>query len=294
MPILLSVETATRPTLSEPAFHADDGEQVAGYRTLSALAIVSLIFGLASILCLASRLFLVLPLVGIAISLVALRRITAHDGVLGGRGAAITGLVLCVVFGVATISRDAVTRHLRTAQAEEFGREWLNLLIRGEVQPAFRMTVESTRPAPTPEPGVPAPSTPASPYDEFLKHSFVKALSAAGPDAHVEFLRDVEILPQLRDQFAVRQQFRVTAGGAGADEQSGRQPVDVILALQRSRVHGQPQSRWMVAAFEMTSGGDVQAESEHADHSHADHHHVGDHAGHDHTGHDHSQHTEEQ
>ena len=40
--------TGTSPTVTSPAFHANDPEQTTDYRTLSVLAIISLVFGLAA------------------------------------------------------------------------------------------------------------------------------------------------------------------------------------------------------------------------------------------------------
>jgi hypothetical protein len=257
----LIVDTATRIPSSEPAFHAEDVELVADYRTLSALAIIGLLFGLASVHCLASQLFLVVPLIGAAISLMALRRIAMSDGLLGGRGAATAGLVLCVACGLAAISRDAVTRHLRTRQAEQVGRNWISLLLAGDTGTAFRLTVESSRPAPPPEPGMPAPQ--ANPYEEFRKHSLVQAISTIGSDSQIEIVRTLRYVPETHRQFVVAQQFSIVpseaatdADEAATDADPNLRPVQANLTLQRSWLRGERKSRWLVAAYELTPAKD--------------------------------------
>src|SRR6476620_3954579 len=113
-----STSTTTTPS---PVFHGDDPEQTTEYRTLSVLAIISLVMGLAAPLAVAAPFLLAIPLFGIAVSLVALRRIAVSGGVLAGRWAATLGLVLCVASAVLPISHDMIQRAIRVHQAETFG-----------------------------------------------------------------------------------------------------------------------------------------------------------------------------
>ncbi|HVT26670.1 MAG TPA: hypothetical protein VHE81_01505, partial [Lacipirellulaceae bacterium] len=142
--------TGTSPTVSTPVFHADDPEQATGYRTLSVLAIISLMFGLASPLAFGGPLLKGIPLFGIAVSLLALRRIAVSGGVLAGRWIAIVGLVLCVACGIAPFSRDLVQHSIRTSQTEKFGRNWIALLTSGKAKQAFHLTIDGNRPVPKP------------------------------------------------------------------------------------------------------------------------------------------------
>ncbi len=181
--------TGTTSTVSAPVFHTDDPEQASGYRTLSVLAIISLIFGLASPLSLGGPLLKAIPLFGIAVSLLALRRIAISGGVLAGRWAALAGLMLCVAFAVIPFSRDVVERSIRTHQAEEFGRRWIDLLASGKLEQAFHLTVDGTRPAPKPEPGAPPPKT--TPYQDFLNQPIIKELHADRCKRDDSFRRNV-------------------------------------------------------------------------------------------------------
>src|SRR5688572_8269686 len=92
------VETASEFSATQvPAIHAEDLDQVANYRSMSGLAIVSLLLGLLAPVCFAAPVFLAIPLFGTALSLFALRRIAASEGALAGKWAATAGLALCVV-----------------------------------------------------------------------------------------------------------------------------------------------------------------------------------------------------
>src|SRR4051794_40807962 len=105
--------TGSPSKLSSAAFHSDDTDEAIQYRSVSALALVSLVFGLLSPLSFGMPLLIVIPLFGIGVSIVALRRIAASEGALTGSWAAIVGLFLCIAFALAPFSRDAVVRWTR-------------------------------------------------------------------------------------------------------------------------------------------------------------------------------------
>jgi hypothetical protein len=231
-------------TSAGSAFHSDDVEHVASYQSLSILAIFSLIVGLLSPLCLLWSGFLALPLVGIVLSLLAIRRIATSDGQLAGRGAAIAGLSLCVAFGVMSFSHQSITRYLRSNQAEEFGREWLALIAANDTNRAFKATYDGNRPLPPPEPGAPAPTT--TPYEDFLSSTLIKKILAAGKDAKIQFADTLEFTWQAQSSFLVKQRFNVTPQTGDADSR-----VAIDLTMHRARYRGEAIPRWLVTSFEM-------------------------------------------
>lgn len=234
--------------MSEPAFHTDDLEQVAEYRSVSALAIISLLFGLASPLCLVWPLLLVIPLVGAALSLVALLRIAASDGVLAGRWAAVAGLALCVGFGAAAITRERVTRLLRTRQAAAFAHDWIAMVVAGGTEPAFRLTVDAARPAPrSADPALSAPDV-VEPYDAFLERPVIQRLMAAGSDARIQFVETTSYQQPSRSQIVVHQRFTITPPPAAGD--SPEPAFDVVVSLQRSRLPREQHRRWLISQVE--------------------------------------------
>jgi hypothetical protein len=251
--VVVEMSTGTELPTYEPAFHADDAEQVASYRTVSALAVIGLVFGLASPLCFAWPLFVAIPLVGAVICTFAARRIEASDGALAGRWIAMVGLVLCVFSVTAAVSRNLVTRTIRTTQAEAFGREWIGLLLAGDSEEAFRRTVFGNRPdTRIPEPGTPAPTQ--TPQQQFLDHPIVAKLATAGADSTIQPAETITYEPQAGRQFVIQKRFVVIPPESGGEPHSDR--IDVLLTLQRSRLAGELRPRWLVAGHELAPAAD--------------------------------------
>jgi hypothetical protein len=242
------VETKATSTIHEPAFHADDLE-VANYRTLSGLAIVSLVFGLAAPVAYAFPVLLAIPLFGIAVSLLALRRIDTSDGALTGRGAAITGLVLCVASVCATLGYAQMSRFLHVRQAEAFGRQWITLVSSGQLDQAFKLTVTGSRPEPPPTPGAPVPKE--TPFETFTSNAVIQRLADAGAGAEVHLAETTSYDRMPGRQCYVTQRFTVTPAEAASPTASGSGPaVDALLTLQRSRRPGETHLHWLVTNFQ--------------------------------------------
>ena len=236
--------TGTSTRASAPAFHADDLEETTNYRSLSVLAIIGLLFGLASPLCFGAPLLMIIPIIGIVISILALRQIAASDGTLAGTWAAATGLILCVAFAVAPFTRSYVLQTMRTQQADVFARQWLSEMVAGKTEQAYRLTTDSLR---RPAPQEPGDNTPRpDPYTTFLDLPLVKALTAAGPDAEFRPEQPVSYDAQSFHRVYVRQRYRITpkAGDANA------QPLVVDVTTQRAKLPGEDASRWLVQSFD--------------------------------------------
>ncbi len=123
-----------------------DGEAVE-YRALSATAVLGLILGLLSPLWVADSLMWVVPvpLLGIVISTLALRRIAHNWPDLIGRNAARIGLCLSLIFCVAApvnwFAYDRMIRH----EARQFSRLWLDYLRAGRPELAHQLTLAPER-----------------------------------------------------------------------------------------------------------------------------------------------------
>jgi hypothetical protein len=237
--------TGTSHPATAPVFHGDDPEQTTEYTTLSVLAIIAFVFGLAAPLAIAGPFLLAIPFFGIAVALVALRRIAVSGGVLSGRWLATIGLGLCVASAVLPISHTLIQRAMRQHEAEVVGRNWVTLVTSGELKKAFQLTVDSTRPAPPPEPG--APPKPA-PYDAFINHPVIKALQAAGKDAEIRIRDTIEFQAASYRNFTVRQLYEVTPAPASSSGSSAK-PIEFILSIQRATLARESMSRWMITAY---------------------------------------------
>ncbi len=228
-------------------FHTDDVQSLDGYRTLSVLALVSFVIGLAAPLAFAAPLARAIPLIGIGVALVALRQIAVSGGFLAGRWAATAGLALSVASLLSVLSYSQVTRFLQVRQAEEFGRSWLATLQSGDTERAFRLTSQGAQPEPPMEgPGGPPPK---NPYDEFLANPVIGQLtqSAAGP-IYVENTYSYDIGGP--GQCWVGQRFAVTPDSANPNRTGPPPgPIRVDLRMQRGRLPGEASPRWLVVSY---------------------------------------------
>jgi hypothetical protein len=240
-----NMATGTSRTVSAPVFHGNDPEQITEYRTLSVLAIISLIMGLAAPLAVAAPFLLAIPLFGIAVSLVALRRIAVSEGVLAGRWAATIGLVLCVASAVLPISHDLIQRTIRINQAEKFGLDWVAMVTSGNTKEAFRHTVDGTRPMPPAEPN--APPKP-NPYETFVGQPVIKMLQAAGVGADIRIRDTVDYQAANWRSITVRQLYSVTPGSTASAGANSR-PTEFVLSVQRATLPRESMSRWLVTSY---------------------------------------------
>ncbi len=240
--------TGSSNTTSSTVFHGDDYEQASDYRSLSVLAILSLVAGCIAPVAYIAPFLLVFPLVGIALALLALRQIAVSDGLLAGRWAAIIGLVLSIASVVLPFSHYLALRTMRMNEAQAFGRRWVELVTAGKMEEAFQLTIDSTRPNAPPEPG--APPTPA-PYQLFIDLPIIKELKSAGAGANIEVRETLEYKPENYRVMTIRQLYRVTAA-AGAPSQ----PIDVVLTIVRGVLPRDNMSRWMISRYEPKTADD--------------------------------------
>lgn len=256
------METSTRTSVmndNDVLVHPD--EEIT-YRSVSVLSIVGLVVGLAAPLSLVAPLLWVVPIVGAAISLAAILRIASSDGALVGRGAALVGLVLCVVSISAAASRSGFAKYFVSRQAREVVLEWVAALQAGHSQQAFELTVEGARQSSTPASetqvqgdeqgnqrgGEPEPDdAPAgSPLEKFLENPVVHFLMTDGANAQASFDRDLAVEFGARGEVHIQQQF--TLRWTGSDETTP--PVNVQIILTRSGSLASAASRWLVSDFQ--------------------------------------------
>lgn len=171
----------TSPThpASPPALRLALDEPTESYRSVSVLAVCGLLFGLASILAWTHPLLWSIPLVGLVICALALRKL-AHDAPnLVGWKAAWLGLALSLVLGSAAITRWTVHHFLVEREAVRVGEMWLEDLRAGKTYAAHQLTLVpmgrlatgSSLPAGYDD----APQLLAQ-YQEFVDSSLVKAI----------------------------------------------------------------------------------------------------------------------
>lgn len=140
-------------TTDHPSPHLPWGEAVeedlSGYRSVSATAVGGLILGLLSSLAFSHPLYWALPIVGVLVNIMALRRIAHHAPLLFGKRAALLGLSLSLCFGLAAPSRAGIETWYYHTQARQFTMRWFTLLMRREPERALQMTVGKRMRLPT-------------------------------------------------------------------------------------------------------------------------------------------------
>ena len=119
--------------------------EVAQYQSFSSLAVVGLIFGLLSVFALVDPMAWVLPLLGLLLGGLALRRIAKNSPALVGRKVAIVGLVLSLLFGGAAMGEWCAHRWLLRSQARQFTQTWFDLLRHQQPHKAYQLTQHPNR-----------------------------------------------------------------------------------------------------------------------------------------------------
>ncbi|MGD0137685.1 MAG: DUF4190 domain-containing protein [Tepidisphaeraceae bacterium] len=99
---------ADSATDSDPLLHLHKMSTTAGlgsqdYVAVNVTAVIAVLFGLASLLAIASPVLLIFPLVGVALGVVALRQVKQSNGTQTGAGLAILGLALSGIITAALL-----------------------------------------------------------------------------------------------------------------------------------------------------------------------------------------------
>ncbi len=113
-----------------------DAQELASPLPISRLAFLAPIIGLLSGLACFHHVLLVLPMLGIIIALMALRRTSPPDAIFVGRRAAVAGLTLSLFFGALATSKLYLERYLVCQQAVQFSEDWVNIIRSGNLPQA--------------------------------------------------------------------------------------------------------------------------------------------------------------
>lgn len=247
------VEPTVQTTVSPLAHPAGGNGEALEYRTLSVLAIVSLVLGLASPLCLLAPLLLAIAYFGAATSIVALRRIASSGGLLAGRGVALAALALSVASLGAFYGRDLATRQLLTHQAKTVALQWFELLQTGQAEQALELTVRRAPAAPQAEPGEAADKsdTESIALANFRENPLVRNLSTVGKRAAVRWSRNLSLEAEPHGLGTVEQLYSVTS----VDPKQAA--FEARLTLQRARKTGRDRPTWLITDYGLAGASPV-------------------------------------
>jgi hypothetical protein len=198
---------------------------LANYRALPGQAVIGLLLGLLSPLALIDPLLWSVPLLGIFVSVWALRRIKKNPSAIAGRKRALCGLTLALLSLAAAPTDRIAYRRIVQHQATQVADTWFRFLQQERPQAAAAMVdlppVSSRPPAPGQDAAQPVE------VDRFAMTPVAKVLLQMGPRAQVRFFRPVAQERQGHVN-TVDLMYAVTYDDAGE-----RKSFFVIVKLQR-------------------------------------------------------------
>ncbi len=234
------------PNLTHPPAAAEDPE--AGYRSIEPWAVGGVLLGLLSAVSLLGTMLWLVAAAGTVANLVALARIR-RDTFRDGRGAALLGLGLSVVFAVTPVARWATTRWLLTRQARPVADHFLKFLAEGSPEKAMDLRL-------SPYSRMPLDDRLWSRFRQdkdlqgdlrkFVRHPPVRTLLALGSRADVRFYRTAAVLTE--GPRAVVSLY-YTATIANEDDRNKKTTFFLNVILERKSVVPLDVNPWRVIDF---------------------------------------------
>jgi hypothetical protein len=185
-----------------PDVHITDAEdaQLAAYRPLAGQAVLGLIGGLLAPLAMIDPLMWAVPVFGLVFSWWALRRIRRYAPAMAGRGMALCGLFLSVLFLATASSEWLAYRAIVRREARQFAPLWFRYLAQDEPQKAHQLTMPPAFRQPLDDrlwAAYRKSDDLREGLQSFVGNPLVKTLLALGPKAQVRFYRSAG---QARDR----------------------------------------------------------------------------------------------
>lgn len=127
--------------LREPQFSAELPEDLVEYRPVSHLAIAAFVTAVLSISAIFSPLLLFVPVIAIVLALAALSSIKRDRRPVAGKTLAFVALAGGIFFGSWAVTRSATRSQLISGQAQNYARQWLEMVRRGELEKAHQLSL---------------------------------------------------------------------------------------------------------------------------------------------------------
>jgi hypothetical protein len=256
------------PKQDVPAPHEPGDAESAEYRSVSALAVISLIVGSLGFAVLFEPIAWVLAAVGLMLAAVAWFRIERSEGALVGRKVAIAAILVSDVFLVAA-PIEAWRYHCRVeAEAVEFAERWFDVLREHDGEMAYLLTLRPEYRRRMVETGDPTVDERYQGNLEFyLGQPIIKKLLSLG-DRAKPHLESTVAYERLDDTDYVGLRYRVDDSGPNPQPS-----FDVAIALQRiRRPPGKDapfgrigRASWLIIKAGEPADDDEHDESEHGD-----------------------------
>jgi hypothetical protein len=239
--------TDSAPT--RPAAEFDDRER--DYRTVEPWAIVTVVLGAVSVAALLDPILWLVPLLGLGAGIVALSRLHG-DTNRTGRPAALAGLALSIVFGIAPVAQMATTWILLSRQAREVSGQFLEFLREQSPEKAMMLRF--------------APDQ-RRPFDDllwtfykndneakqnlqtFVEHPLVKALLLLGEKSEIRFYKTVRVGNE-GSRGLVSTLYTVTYPDDDPQRPGGKKTFFVNLLMERRPTENPNINPWRVSNIE--------------------------------------------
>jgi hypothetical protein len=181
------------PKLALPTATAEDPE--AGYRSIEPWAVGGVLLGLLSAVSLLDTMLWLVAAAGVVANVIALARIR-RDSFRDGRGAALLGLGLAIVFAVAPVAQWATARWLLTRQARPVADHFLKFLTEDSPEKAMDLRLSPYRRLPLDDKlwsRFREDKELRSELRSFVRDPTARTLLALGPRADVRFYKTASV-----------------------------------------------------------------------------------------------------
>lgn len=219
---------------SDPQISSLDEKPLTGYRGISVAAVLTLALGIASSLALVHPFLWVVPLITIVTAVAALRAISIEGSNLTGRGLALAGMSLALLFGLWAPTRVISRQWQLYHQGQVFAEEWLDLVRAGKLQEAHQLALPRAERQP---PGTKLETVYEQSEDlkkrfkNFFAEKPVKTMAARGDQATYAYAGGMGVSPRefLTEHIALGYTMRYEDNG-----QPRTQPLRIVLDRDES------------------------------------------------------------
>jgi len=111
------------------------------YRPVSGMAVASGVFGVLSLAVVFHPSFIILPALGVAFAVIAVRDLATPDSIKIGRLAACAGLGLSLFFASVGLTRSLTKTWIANRRAQQTAAGWVDALLHGRILDAHAMLV---------------------------------------------------------------------------------------------------------------------------------------------------------
>jgi hypothetical protein len=239
------------PPIREPASSDSQEADLARYHSYSGMAVAGLFLGMLSVVAFWHPILCCVPAAAALVNIFALRRIAHFAPELAGRGMALAGLGMSLMFGIAAPTRLGVVSENERAQARSVALQWFAYLRDGQPEMAAQLQLDpGHRKLPGDDVWAYYRDDPTGPdfMRKFVDARAVRNLLALGKQAQVRYY-DTEIDQRSPNRATMAQVYSVTF------ERDGQPTTFLVRLVMRKQLRGISAGRgwWIVSTNLVTT-----------------------------------------